>query len=388
MESLNIAFYTDSYTPAVDGIVSSMLNFRRELERRGHRVYVFASGAPGARQGRGTFIYPGVKFKPYPQYNVAIFPYNSVSKLSDLSIDIIHAQTPFVMGFAGLLAAKLGRYPLVSTFHTMVNNSSVVRQYYPSSGPVKAFTSKYLWKYTKFFYAHSDATIAPSLSIQRFLSKHKIRNTVVVPNSVDTKRFDGRRSGAAVRRRLGIGSRERVVLYLGRLSTEKRLDVMLKACKVMVRKGARVRFVFGGQGPAEEHYKAQARRLGLSANVSFMGFVSQSELPHLYAAADVFCMPSTFETQGIVCLEAMASGKAVVGADRLALGELIRNGRNGEKFTPDDYTGCARKIEKVLNDSEAYRKCAISTAREFSVEKATTRLLGAYESVLSKRAMY
>ena len=388
MERLSIAFYTDSYLPAVDGVVSSILNFKAELERRGNKVYVFTSGKPGQRLGKDVFVYPGVRFKPYPQYNVAIFPFNSSSKLKDLSIDIIHAQTPFVMGFAGLVASKFGRYPIASTFHTMINNKSVINQYYPRNKGLKNFTKKYLWMYTKFFYMRSNVTIAPTETIMRYLKKHGISNTTVVPNSVDIKRFNEKASGEKMKRRIGVKGREKVVLYLGRISKEKRLDVMLKACRILTKRGERVRFVLGGKGPAEELYRNMAVRLGIRDKVEFLGFVDQKDLPSLYAAADAFCMPSTFETQGIVCLEAMATGKPVVGANYLALKDLIKNGKNGERFAPGDYTTCANKIERVLNSPETYRRNAINTAREFSVEKTTDRLLDTYNSVLSKWAMY
>ena len=71
---LHIAFYTDSYLPATDGVVNSIINFRKELERRGHKVYIFASSNMGskARPGRNVFLYRGIEFKPYPQYSIAL----------------------------------------------------------------------------------------------------------------------------------------------------------------------------------------------------------------------------------------------------------------------------------------------------------------------------
>ena len=80
---LNIAFYTDTYEPAMDGVVSSINNFKGELERRGHKVYIFASSRLGSRpkKRKGVFFYPGIKFRPYPQYSVALFPYHSITTL-------------------------------------------------------------------------------------------------------------------------------------------------------------------------------------------------------------------------------------------------------------------------------------------------------------------
>lgn len=368
----------------MDGVVTSMLSFRKELQRRGHRVYIFASRKGISRNGvsreKDIFLYPGVGFKPYPQYSVAVFPFYSLLKRSSIDIDIVHAQTPFMMGINGMLMARLSRYPLVGSFHTMVN-SKALEAYYPKNKALRKFYSSYLWKYTKFFYRKCDLTIAPSHAIEDLLARHGITNTALVPNGVDLKRFNKEVSGAAMRRRLGIRDGEKAVLYLGRISREKKIETLLRAARRLLRSRKDVVFVIGGTGPAQDYYKRMARRLRVQGKVRFIGFVDERELPHLYAASDILCLPSTFETQGIVSLEAMALGKPVVGADYLALREIIQNGRNGERFAPGDDAGCAAKIEKVLNNCAAYRSDAIRTAGKFSVEKVTDRLLKAYDSV-------
>ena len=253
-----------------------------------------------------------------------------------------------------------------------------------STENIKRFTKKYLWLYTRVFYRKSTMTIAPTPTVERMLRRYGIRNISVVPNSVDMKAFRPTAGGRRMRSELGIDSGEKMVLYLGRISREKRLDVMIKAAARLCEKRNDMKFVIGGTGPAEYRYKAMVKRLGLQKRVSFIGFVGEKDLPKLYAASDAFCIPSTFETQGIASIEAMASGKPVVGADCLALSDLIVNGRNGEKFRPGDYLGCARKIERVLNNPDAYINNAISTAEEFSVEKMADRLLDVYRMVMEK----
>jgi 1,2-diacylglycerol 3-alpha-glucosyltransferase len=119
----------------------------------------------------------------------------------------------------------------------------------------------------------------------------------------------------------------------------------------------------------------------LNEKVKFAGFVSDALLPKYYAACDLFCIPSTFETQGLVSIEAMASGKPVVGADHLALHDLISDGRNGEKFKPGSAQDCARKIEKVLYNEDSY-KGMVETAKKYSIEKTTDNLLDAYKAVI------
>ena len=154
---------------------------------------------------------------------------------------------------------------------------------------------------------------------------------------------------------------------------------MIKAAKRLSKK--KIKFLIAGTGPAHERYREMVAHSSLSNVVSFAGFVNDADLPKYYAASDLFCMPSTFETQGIVSLEAMASGKPVVGADYLALKDIIVDGKNGEKFKPGSSVDCAGKIEKVINNIGAYRGM-FETAKKYSVERCTDRLLETYEKVL------
>ncbi|MDE1761635.1 MAG: glycosyltransferase [Candidatus Micrarchaeota archaeon] len=386
MENINIAFYSDTYLPAMDGVVNSMLNFKRELEKRGHGVYIFTTGDEHAKRtysGRNVIMTTGIPFKPYPQYKIALFPYKAIMRMRSMRIDVIHAQTPFTMGITAMSIAKLGKYPLVGSFHTMINNRAIIESYYPKNKVLKEVTSKYLWEYTKFFYRRCDATIVPSEAIGSMLTRSNVPNTYVVPNSVDTQNFSPKNSGDFVRRKLKIKDDDKVVLYVGRASREKRIEILLKAAKGILKKRDDVKFVIAGTGPALDYYKNMATQLKLGSHVKFIGFVEQQMLPKVYAACDVFCIPSTFETQGIVALEAMASGKPVVGADYLALKELIVNGKNGEKFAPGDYQACAKKIEKALNNSSTYKQRTVETARSFAIDRATDKLLDVYNLLLN-----
>jgi 1,2-diacylglycerol 3-alpha-glucosyltransferase len=385
MDKLNIAFYSDTYLPAVDGVVTSMLNFKKELERRGHKVLIVASGDPKyskKHSNKDVLVVPGISFKPYPQYKLAFFPYHTAINIQKEDIDILHAQTPFFMGFTALTIARILKLPIVGSFHTFINDKKVLEAYYPKNKFLKNITSKYLWKYTKFFYRKCDITIVPTKTVQEFLNKEGLQNIEIVPNSVDTNKFNPKVDGSHIREKLKL--KKNVVLYVGRISKEKRLEVMLKAAKILSKKRNDISYLIVGQGPALEHYKAFVAKMGLSNVVKFAGFVSDEELPMYYAASDIFCMPSTFETQGIVTLEAMACGKPVVGADYLALKEVIKNGKTGEKFKPGDYLSCARKIEKVLNSSEKYKRNAVALANEFSIPKATDKLLDVYNKALQK----
>lgn len=382
-ESLKIAFYTDTFLPAVDGVVISILNFKRELEKRGHEVHLYASGTERTKQLAKKYknieVVRGISFRRYPQYNVALFPLGSRLRTMSLRMDINHAHTPFTMGIYSLLLSRLDKTPIVGSFHTLFTDSSVIKEYVVGNRRMTKTLTKYSWKYAKMFYNRCDGVAAPSESIRRMLNKRGIRNVDVIANGVDVKKFNPEVSGMKARKRF-VKRGERLVMYVGRLSKEKRLETLLKAAKIL--KKDNIKFAIVGTGPAEGHYRHMVEHMNLQDMVRFTGFINNSELPKYYAACDAFCIPSTFETQGVVSLEAMAVGKPVIGANYLALRDLIKDGKNGEKFKPNDSEDCAKKIKKVINNIDSYKEMR-TTAKRYSVESTTTDLLGLYRRILN-----
>ena len=382
MEPLKIVFYTDSFLPAHDGVVSSILNFRKELMKRGHEVHVFTAGNSKTRQAvagmENVHVIRGIKFPKYKQYNVGLAPFITQFKLKEINPDIIHCHTPFFMGAWGLTLGKLNKIPVVGTFHTLFTDKSVIEEYF--SKRAVPYVQKYSWAYARLFYNRCNSVMAPSETLKAELEKHGIGRVWSVPNSVDTGRFNPGISAGALRKRLKRSREEKIVLYLGRMSREKRVDTLLKTAKML--KNEKIKFIMAGTGPSLNKYKDMAQKMKLE-NMEFVGFVPDSMLPKYYAACDIFCIPSTFETQGVVCLEAMACGKPVVGADKLALAEIIRNGKNGEKFRSLDGKDCARKIKKALNNISLYKETR-KTAEKYSLARTTDELLNVYNKVINE----
>ncbi len=383
MKPLTIVFYTDSYIPAVDGVVTSILNFSAELERRGHKIYIFTSGnniTKAKSNNKKVIVARGIKFKNYPQYNLAVFPFFASLKLYKINPDIIHIQTPFIMGLSGLISAKLSKIPVVSSFHTMFMDKSIIKEYASKNKYLQNLFTKYSWHYTKFFYNSANNTIIPSYSIKQVLEKHGIKSKIyIVPNGFNPKYFNQKINGLSTRQNLIENKHDKIILYVGRISKEKKLEILIKAAKVL---NNNIKFVIVGDGPALAYYKNIVEKNSLQNRFKFIGFVPHKELGKYYAASDLFCIPSTFETQGLVALEAMACGKPVIGANHLALKDIIKNNKNGELFKPNDYKSCAKKIKKVLNNIKSY-KYTIETANKYSVEKMTDKLIDVYKNVLT-----
>ncbi len=381
LKSLTIAFYTDTYLPAIDGVVTSIIDFSKELKKRGHKVYIFTSGDKSTKsfsKDRNIIVAKSIKLKHYPQYRIALFPFFSSIKLNKINPDIIHIQTPFSMGLLGLLSSKFSKVPTIASFHTMFNNKIIINEYVSKNKYIKNLIQKYSWKYIRFFYNNTNTVIAPSNIIKELLEKRGINNVLVIPNGLNINYFNTKINGNKIRKEYVKDKKGKLIIYVSRLSKEKKLEILIKASKFLDKS---IKFIIIGDGPAINYYKKLIVKNQLQDRFKFLGFIDHKKLGKYYSASDLFCIPSTFETQGLVSLEAMACGKPVVGANYLALKEIIKTGQNGELFKPSNYRDCAKKIQKVLNNTKSY-KYTVSTAKNYSIEKMTDKLLDVYKNVI------
>jgi 1,2-diacylglycerol 3-alpha-glucosyltransferase len=192
---------------------------------------------------------------------------------------------------------------------------------------------------------------------------------------VDLARFSPKSYDRSFLERFGLDG-HRVVLHVGRLSMEKRLDIVLKAMVRLKQEEPDVRLLVAGQGPAYDHYRSMAQSLGVSERVVFAGFLSDEDLPKAYATCDMLALASTFETQGLVVLEALASGTPVAGIRCRAIPEFIDEGKNGCLFEEDS---CAEGIRRCLARASSMKMNAVASARDYSVDTCTKKLLKAYD---------
>jgi len=379
---MKIAYYTETYLPNKDGVVTSILTFKKALEDMGHEVYIFAAGDRKAkRENRDprVFYYTSTPFKPYPMYRIAIFPFMSQKKVKDLGIQLVHSHGMVTMGLAAVEAAKSNKLPLVSTFHTLIPQAS---HYISNAKVVKEAVEKFTWRYLEWYYKKCDAVVTPSVVIKEMLEERGLTGISVIPTGIDIKRFNPDNDGSLVRREWGM-EKNKIILNVGRLVLEKNLDVLIKSSLIVLEEFSDARFVIVGEGPATSYYKKIVSKTGVGKWFHFVNeAVPVNKMPLVYAAADVFAIPSKFETQGIVVQEAMASGKPVVGADYLALKEIIRDDYNGYKFNPDDPEECAEKIIKALKKGKGMKENARKSAEEFSIENCAMRMVKLYEKMV------
>jgi 1,2-diacylglycerol 3-alpha-glucosyltransferase len=366
--------FADSFYPMIDGAVVAMENQSKGLEARGHEVVVLAPDTKQRPKTARTVHYlPSMEFRWYKGYRVVVSASDMLERLRQEKVDVLHCHGLASMAILSLTAARVLKIPHLITFHTMANEA--VKYYSPL--PIRQdMIEPMVWLYLRNMLKRSEVVIAPSQPIKDELLDNGVRMQAceVIPTGVDCKRFTPENYDKGFLARYGLEGK-RVVLHVGRLSLEKRLDTVLEAMVRLAKEEPDLRLLIAGQGPASEHYKAMAKSLGVSDRVVFAGFMSDDELAKAYASVEMLVIASTFETQGLVVLEALASGTPVAGIRYRAIPEFVKEGKNGCLF---EQGTCAEAVRRCLTRSKSMRISALASAREYSIDSCTARLEMAY----------
>jgi 1,2-diacylglycerol 3-alpha-glucosyltransferase len=379
---MKIAFFSDTYLPNTDGVVTYLTLYRRELEKRGHEVFIFAPGNKKAKdENRDPKVhyFTSTTFKPYPDYRIALFPFISGTNLiKAISPDIVHSHGVATTGIAAFQAAHKIGVPCAVTFHTMVAEAS---HYVTKGEAMQDVFQKVAWTYLKWYFSNFDKVIAPSAYAGAVLSKNGINGYAVMPAGLDLSRFRPDVEYEHVKKQHGIDGP--VVLFVGRLVLEKNLLLLIDAAQKVINKRPGAKFMIGGTGPAEQYYKDLVKQKGLSDSFIFLGYVDAATLPALYRASDAFAFPSFFDTQGFVVLEALASGTPVVVPKNSAPAEFVQDGVNGFLFS--DAQDFPEKILAAMDAKESISAKVSESAGRYELGRCVDELLQFYESLLKAK---
>lgn len=196
--------------------------------------------------------------------------------------------------------------------------------------------------------AHAQANVFLTPDGQRAFWPHGVPDRVrprVIPPGSDVDAINVGVDSLALRRSLGIPGDALVVLALQRLVAEKRVDRLIDALPLAQRQCRRpIHTVIAGKGPAASDLEGRAQHLGLGGRVHFVGFVPQERLGEYYALADCFVFTSSYETFGIVIVEAMAAGVPSIAMDAFAVRNVVEVDETGWLVPPDDADALAERL--------------------------------------------
>ncbi|MFA5176140.1 MAG: glycosyltransferase [Candidatus Nanoarchaeia archaeon] len=381
---MKIAYFTDTFVPNINGIVTSILNSSENLAKKGNKIYIFTIKPkeknfqiPKLHKNIQVFHYPRLNLIKYPDFQLAYPKLLDINKkFKEINPDIIHIHTPSIFGWAALILNNKYKKPVVGTYHTLLPD---FLDYLPLPIFNKSKTAKRLtWGYTRKFYNKCNIVTTPSIAMKQELEKHGIKNVKFLSNGVDLKKFhpiQSKKDG-------------KTILHVGRIGYEKNIDVLIKAFNELLKKNKNVKLLIAGKGPDLEGLKEFTQKLGISKNVEFLGPIKHDNLPKLYSKADIFVTPSTVETEGLVILEAMACGLPIIGVNKLAVPYIVKNNKNGFITKPGDYKEIANCMEKLLKDKksrEKFGKESLILVKEFSLESIIKKIEEIYKELIKKK---
>lgn len=388
---MRIAMFTDVFPPSINGVASSVLLLSKELVKRGHYVKVFTpSIQKKARISKKklegievsycaslpSLIYPDIKlgFPFYP---------NTVYQLMKDKIDVVHFHTPLFMGADGILAAKMAGKPIVGTFHTYFMEPEYLKVIGLNvmGDTVGKVLVKLGWKYANLYYNSADLITTPTESTRKALMKYKIkRPTKTISNGIRLPRLP--------LSELNKHHLSKKLLYVGRLSKEKNLDILIKAFKIVHTNEPSYTLIIVGNGPVEENLKELARRENLEKAIVFTGSIPFEKLlsSNIYTDAALFATASTSETQGLSIIEGMSYGLPVVAVAKRGIPELIKD--NGLLCKTANAKDLASNILKILHTPALAKKmsaASLKRAEKYSIATITTQFERAYGQLVKRK---
>ena len=354
---MRIAYLVQAYPPMISGAAQVAQQLAETMAQRGHQVLVIAASDKrnGYRLQNETLtilrlasihnpLRVGHRFLFYPQH--AVF-----KALREFQPEVLHAHEGAQMGLLGVRYAKHAQIPVALTAHQL---PGFVASYLP--GFFRVWAEKMLWLYGRRLAQKFTAVITPTQTISTIVTGRIGRHVNSIGYGLDLQTFHpalSQDADIATRKKWNLPSDVPLLLHVGRLDTDKRVDrVIHAAAQTMKETSAHLLIV--GDGTQKAALIKLCRSLGISHRVHFTGFIAANQgLPEIYRIARLFIIASEIETQGIVLLEAAASGLPIVAVNATCIPEIVHHGINGFLAEPGDLGGLAKSMNLLLKDRNA-----------------------------------
>ena len=379
---MRIAMFTNTYKPALNGVVSSISLFNQGLQVAGHEVHILAPkyNEMDAEDEPFVFRFPAIDLSEMVAAAVPL-PVKALLEptISGLQPDIIHAHHPLLMGDLAADFAEERDIPLVFTFHSRFEEYA--EQYAPfASTLIGNLVDQMVQRYLK----RCTHIIAPSASVGKMIKQIAPDLPVtVLPTPIDLSVYKDLQRDK-IRSAYGLDQND-VLLCMGRLSKEKNLPFLFDAFAQIHALRPNTRLLVVGFGPLEDRLKEWAKKNGLYQVIIFTGGVPHEKIPHYAAAGDLMLFSSSSETQGLVLLEAMAAGTPVVSVKGMGQDEALSQG--GGVIVKEDLNAFSQQVVELLTDKQALQRLAGETrsaVERYSVVRSVKALVDVYQQALKE----
>jgi glycosyltransferase involved in cell wall biosynthesis len=351
---MRIALCSDTYHPIADGVANHLVDYKTELERRGHSVRVYTVFS----NDDGVFGLPSYRFPLYKEYRVGIPVYEMYRDLERFNPDVIHIHTPFTLGTMGYRYGKKRNIPTVGTYHTdFVNMDNTI------NFPFIKSILNIGFQYNMHLYAKLDVVVSPSKLVADYLDTFGNKSRIV-PVGIDLSKF------------VYNDQKEDYYLFLGRLTQDKGVLEILEAASILSER----KFKIAGTGPLKSSVTDFAEH---HSNIEYLGYVSETEKVTLLKNAKMLVVPSRAETFGVVFIEAMASGTPVIGSHETREIGILKDDYNGWFVNYGDSAALVDKIRELDGrDLRRYSENSRKSSLEYSIQSTAEQLEKIYGELI------
>ena len=358
-----IALFTDTLDE-INGVAITIKRLISTARNRGVELTVITTGDDTVDAVEGVKKFPSVGDFVLPEYPELKLNFPPILDVMDFiereGFTRIHVSTPGTVGLLGLLIARIMNIPVAGTYHTDIPQ-------YVRSLTNDEFLEKAAWSYMIWFYSQMEEVMVPSVGTRKQLAARGLPQERMkpLPRWVDTEAYSPEVRNPGFWKSRGLGMDRIVLLYVGRVSREKGLEMLADVFKELVTGGAAIALAVIGDGPYREEMETSLA--GYPA--LFTGYLAGELLQHGYASADLFVFPSATDTFGNVVLEAQASGLPVIVSDEGGPRELMIDGETGVVFRAGSKNGLATAISFLTSDPEHISRMG-DNARRFTLTNA------------------
>jgi glycosyltransferase involved in cell wall biosynthesis len=374
MTAQRVAIFTETFLPRIDGIVNTLTWAVRGLVEAGWQPLVIApSGNTQSLPGVRVIGAPSIVFPLYSEVRLAYPTQEICREIDRFHADVVHLAGPVTNGFGGLKYAQARGLPVVSTYHT------ALPEYARLYG--LGWIEEWAWSLLRAVHNSTAVTLCPSWSTIAGLRARGFHRLALWARGVDSRLFTPELRSTEMRARLGAGPDDMLMLYVGRLAREKRLERLVDALGRM--RGVHLALV--GSGPQRE----QLEQIFAGFPVTFTGSLRGTELASAYASADVFTFPSDTETFGNVVLEAMASELPVIATTVGGQVDLVRHGQTGLLFEPEDIDTLVAHLDRYRGDAALrarHGRAGLEAAHERTWPRQVDALIQHYQAAIGASA--
>ena len=394
---MKILITTDWYKPIVNGVVTSVLNLKKELEERGHEVRVLTlSRDHHSYEENGVYYIKSVNLeKVYPNVR-AVLPHREayVKELIQWRPDVVHSQCEFMTFSYAVKISRKCHCPLLHTYHTIYED---YLHYLPGSlfqyAAGATLEQKIAARFSRAVLKKTQQVIVPTKKVEELLKTYEVKEPIsVIPTGIELKNFQtllSREERTKRRAALGITEEQKVLVSVGRLAKEKNLEEILNYFQKLTKEEpvSKLKLLIVGDGPDRERLEGLVKILELQEKVIFTGMVAPEEVAAYYQLGDVFVCASNSETQGMTYIEALASGIPALCRKDACLDGVITDGYNG--FQYETYEFFKMHLQYILETEEKKVQmgvCARETAKLYSTWNFCTMAERLYKEVLVSKA--